>query len=210
MPNRCQAISWSSNDPVHQSVYCITYLVAVSLQLYQFSICPLCTRFFNTSRLRENGFHFPEDIFKCNFLNEKIHILIKVSLKFVPMGPFNKIPKIGSDNGLMPSRQQAIIWTNDGLVYWWIDALLALNELIESKVDLHLIFSLASAWHVLMLFIFNSSPPGQNGRRFADDVFKCIFVNEKICILIEISLKFVPKGLIDNKAALVQDQHRFR
>ena len=39
---------------------------------------------------------------------------------------------------------------------------------------------------------------------FADDIFKCIFVNEKFCILIKISLKFVPKSLIDNKAALVQ------
>ena len=47
-------------------------------------------------------------------------------------------------------------------------------------------------------------PPGQNGRHFADDIFKCIFMNEKFCILIEISLKFVPKRLIDNKAALVQ------
>ena len=49
----------------------------------------------------------------------------------------------------------------------------------------------------------NSSPPGQNGRQFADDSLKCIFVNEKFCILIEISLKFVPKGPIDNNPALV-------
>ena len=38
----------------------------------------------------------------------------------------------------------------------------------------------------------------------ADDIFKCIFVNEKFCILIKISLNFVLKGPIDNKAALVQ------
>ena len=37
----------------------------------------------------------------------------------------------------------------------------------------------------------------------SDDNFKCIFLNEKICILIEISLKFVPKGPIDNNPALV-------
>ena len=37
----------------------------------------------------------------------------------------------------------------------------------------------------------------------ADDIFRCIFMNEKFCILIEISLKFVPKGLIDNIPALV-------
>ena len=47
-------------------------------------------------------------------------------------------------------------------------------------------------------------PPGQNGRHFADDIFKCIFLNENLCILIQISLKFVSKGPIDNKWALVQ------
>ena len=39
---------------------------------------------------------------------------------------------------------------------------------------------------------------------FSDDNFKCVFINEIFCILIQISLQFIPKGLIDNKAALVQ------
>ena len=51
-------------------------------------------------------------------------------------------------------------------------------------------------------------PPGQNGRHFADDIFMCIFVNEKVYIMIKISLKFVPKGQIDNKPALVHIMHR--
>ena len=50
----------------------------------------------------------------------------------------------------------------------------------------------------------NSSPPGQNGRYFTDHVFRCIFLNEKFCILIKISLKFVPKGPINNSPALVE------
>ena len=50
--------------------------------------------------------------------------------------------------------------------------------------------------------ITNSSTPGQNGHYFAD-VFQCIFLNEKFCILIQISLKFVPKGPTDNNPALV-------
>ena len=49
----------------------------------------------------------------------------------------------------------------------------------------------------------NLSSPGQNERLFADDIFKCISVNEKVCILIKISLNFVPKGLIDNNLAMV-------
>ena len=38
---------------------------------------------------------------------------------------------------------------------------------------------------------------------FADDTFKCIFLNENVLISIKISLKFVPEGPIDNKSVLV-------
>ena len=51
--------------------------------------------------------------------------------------------------------------------------------------------------------LLNLSPPGQNGRHLADDIFICIFVNEKLCILIKISLKFIPKGIIDNEPTLI-------
>ena len=46
-------------------------------------------------------------------------------------------------------------------------------------------------------------PPGQNGRHFADDIFRCIFMNEKFCILIKMSLKFVPKGPVDINPVLI-------
>ena len=45
--------------------------------------------------------------------------------------------------------------------------------------------------------------PRQNGRHFADDTFKRIFLNENVTISIKISLKFVPKGPINNIPALV-------
>ena len=38
----------------------------------------------------------------------------------------------------------------------------------------------------------------------ANDIFKCIFLYEKDKIPIQISLKLVPRGRIDNKPALVQ------
>ena len=41
----------------------------------------------NTLWLRQNGRHFPDDIFKCISLNENVCISIKISLKFVPGGP---------------------------------------------------------------------------------------------------------------------------
>ena len=50
---------------------------------------------------------------------------------------------------------------------------------------------------------FKSSPSGENGRHFADDIFRCIVVNEKCCILSEISLKFVSEVPIDNDPAMV-------
>ena len=50
----------------------------------------------------------------------------------------------------------------------------------------------------------NTLRPRQNGRRFPDDIFKCIFLNENVWISIKISLKFVPKGPINNIPALVQ------
>ena len=45
----------------------------------------------NTLRPRQNGRHFPDDIFKWICLNENVWISINTSLKFVPMGPINNI-----------------------------------------------------------------------------------------------------------------------
>ena len=50
----------------------------------------------------------------------------------------------------------------------------------------------------------NTLRPGQSGCHFADNIFKCIFLNENVWIPIKISLKFVPKGPINNIPALVQ------
>ena len=50
----------------------------------------------------------------------------------------------------------------------------------------------------------NTLRPRQNGRHFADDLLKCIFLNENLCNSIQISLKFVPKGPNNNITALVQ------
>ena len=58
---------------------------------------------------------------------------------------------------------------------------------------------LSECWNTV-----NSLRPRQNGRHFADDTFKCIFLNENVRISIENSLKFVPKGPINNIPALVQ------
>ena len=47
-------------------------------------------------------------------------------------------------------------------------------------------------------------------RHFADDIFRSIFLNENVLILIIISLKFVPRGPINNIPALVKIMVRHR
>ena len=47
--------------------------------------------------------------------------------------------------------------------------------------------------------------PRQNGRRFTDDTFQCIFLNENVKISIKILLKFVPKGQINNITSIGSD-----
>ena len=57
---------------------------------------------------------------------------------------------------------------------------------------------------VFQFMLLNSLRPRQNREYFADDVFKRNFLNENVWIPIEISLKFVPKGSINNIPVLVQ------
>ena len=69
----------------------------------------------------QNGRHVSDDISKfilSKFI-ENFSILLQISLKLVFKGPVNnKASSVGSDNGLAPSRRQAIIRANVALVYW--------------------------------------------------------------------------------------------
>ena len=133
---------------------------------------------FNTLRPRQNGRRFRDDIFKCIFLkNENVSISIKISVKFVPKGLINNIPAL----------VQKMAWRRPG----------------DKPLSGPMMISLLMHICVTQPQWVNSSPPEQNGCHFADNVFKCISVNEKFCIAIQISLKFVPKGPIDNNVALV-------
>ena len=59
----------------------------------------------------------------------------------------------------------------------------------------------------LLVIVFYVKPchnsSSQNGRYLTDDLYKRIFMSEKFCIAIRISLKFVPTGPIDNNQASV-------
>ena len=90
-------------------------------------------------------------------------------------------------------KNEFSIWTNDDPFCWVV-----LPHVLMGPMRLQWVNNLGFFFSFL-----NSSPPGQNGRSFADDIFICIFMNEKCCILVKISLKFVPKGPINNNPALV-------
>ena len=57
--------------------------------------------------------------------------------------------------------------------------------------------------NIIIIFVFNWSFLGQNGRHFADDIFRCILLNGKFCIFIIVTVKFVPEGPIDHNPSLV-------
>ena len=62
-------------------------------------------------------------------------------------------------------------------------------------------------WHTTASSVcswFNTVRPRGSRHQFADDIFKCIFLNENVWISINILLKFIPKGPINNIPALVQ------
>ena len=87
------------------------------------------------------------------------------------------------------------------------------TKLIDHTWEKHLIQRINCGFVVSDMIMEGKSPthhavyslrPRQNGRHFADDIFKCIFLNENVWIPIKISLKFVPKGPINDIPALVQ------
>ena len=55
-----------------------------------------------------------------------------------------------------------------------------------------------------VIYSINTLRPKQNRRHFADDILKCIFLNENEWISLKISLKLVLKGPINNIPALVR------
>ena len=84
----------------------------------------------------QNGRHFANVIFTWIFVNGKFYILIKISLKFVPVDPiYNNSGSIGLDNGLAPNRWQTIIWTNADPVHWRIYVALVGDELSHCSLS---------------------------------------------------------------------------
>ena len=108
-------------------------------------------------------------------------ILIWISLRFAKRS-INTKSELVLSNGMVQNRWESIIWNIVGLI-----CQLASSYMCVSRLQ-----------------YVNTSRPRQNSRHFADNIFKCIFVNENCHHLTTISLRFVLKGYLNNGPAFIQ------
>ena len=93
---------------------------------------------------------------------------------------------------------------NDKVISWWRDWLETCCTFLAMLVDVLFIVRLCTGCqresHVDG--DFNTLRPRQNAHHFAG-ILKCNFLNDNVWIPINISLKFIPKGPINNITTLV-------
>ena len=110
----------------------------------------------------------------------------------------------------MKSQMTSLYEDKVSLLYSYLNEIITFSAIQVAVFDqswpnLFCICGLPHTWAcILSMTKVNTLRPRQNGRLFADDTFKRIFLNENAKISIKISLKFVPKGPINNNPALVQ------
>ena len=98
------------------------------------------------------------------------------------------------------------------MIFCWFSLTIICFSLTTTNMsDIHLAASTAiwwTRWGINLNYLsgrtVNSLRPRRNGHYKADDIFKCIFLKPNVWIPTKISLKFVPKGQINNIPALVQ------
>ena len=119
----------------------------------------------NSLRPRQNRCHFA-DVFKGNFLNENVWIPIKISLKFVSIGPINNIPALVQimawcRTGNKPLSEPMMTQFNDACMRQWV-----------------------KGW-CLSITHYTITHWGLNKMAaiYSPHIFKCIFVKETLFIL---------------------------
>ena len=102
------------------------------------------------------------------------------------------------------SRDFVLSWTSSGLVVLHRPLVSLSVSRFSAPLTAGRISQTLTLVVLDLLVEINTLRPRQNGRHFTDDIFKCIFLNENVWIPIKISMKFVPRGPINNIPALVQ------
>ena len=121
----------------------------------------------------------------------------------------SKLIIIPPDNGLSPGQRQAIIGTNAGIMLIWTvgtnfsEILSEIRTFSFKKTYLNMS---SAKWRpfCLGLNVLMHLPLDKMVAISQKTFSNAVFINENFCVLIPISLKFIPKGPIDNKSSLVQ------
>ena len=132
-----------------------------------------------------------------------LKIVLKHADGKLPCSNQYRLPKAGTEMWLTPSLH-AELWqfSPHALAFFMLSLSIVINITHRYKMDTN-IYKMHSNTQIGKISV-NTLRPGQNGRHFADDIFKCIFLNQNAWTPIKISLKCVPKGPINNIPALVQ------
>ena len=130
------------------------YTVILYVQLIR-----VCCILHNSFLSGQNGCHSVDDIFRCIFVNEQFVIVKKIrfhcSLSLTSSWQYRSI---SINNGFMPNRWQAIIWTNAGMIHWRIFVALVGEEIIDSVISniLKTVYTIWFTW-VLMFCIWDET-----------------------------------------------------
>ena len=162
----CRA--WISNYIPQYSLECIIYPCCWYIFVHVPACCLLVL---NTLRPRQNGRHFPDDMFKWIFLNENLWISIKISLEFVLQGPINNIPTL----------VQIIAWRRSG------DK--PLSEPMMVSLLTHICLT-RPQW-------VNSLAPGRCAHDFKSIISEYLLVIKFMSIYCEIVLRWMPQNAFD-------------
>ena len=84
----------SASKVRHQSIHLFSIYFLLWVNMIIAGVLVPSWKTVNTLRPRQNGLHFPDDIFKWIFLNENVWISINISLKFIPRDPMHNIPTL--------------------------------------------------------------------------------------------------------------------
>ena len=139
----------------------------------------------------------------------EFRMIKKINLHFVAVGHLPKIilnvsflVDVHQNQYILLTHRQILVLS---LVYKLLYSFSPLKHFL-----LHMFLLPFPVFAILILSNWHDEPtlntlrPRQNGRHFADDTFKPIFLNENVLISLKISLIFVPKVRINSSPALVQ------
>ena len=109
----------------------------------------------NRSPSGQIGLHFTDNFFRCTFIKKKVLYFDKKFHWALFLRLQLTITSIGLDDGLVPNRRQAIIWTNVDPIHWHIYVALGKDELMQYWKKWHVLY-----WNqTLVIYPIQTPPP---------------------------------------------------